>query len=299
MTMSRMRPRGAAPSLAAVVVAACASSAGAHRTTGASSPSSPHDPKAAAIRQIESALAGAPLPPGARRSKSLGAGPGLTTSTSPNEVRRSAWWTAPGGVTGTIAYLQAHPPKGMAAGDSGSGPNSEELSFATPGHGNYGIELDYYVQPHGGGVAIKIDAWTVWVPNRPAWSYVPRSFTSVDVTVVRAPLDPRGPGGKGAPTVHKTLRGSAAQRLARAFDQLAVRAPEGMHSCPPPMLRATDLVVFHTSTGDLRATAIHSGCGPNAAVTAPGHTKAPVYLDGTAFTHAVLTALVLPDGYGQ
>jgi hypothetical protein len=268
--------------------------------TAESSPPAPAaDPKADAIDRVTATLAAAPVPPGAVRSDTelKPVRNALTTSDSPNEVRRTAWWTAPGDVDAAISYLKGHAPDGMElqAWSGSSSDARQEVDFAGPARPDgYPLELDYFVAPYAGGVAVRIDSWTTWAPNRPQWSFVPDDATSVDITVVRDALNA---GLGGAPTVRRTLTGGALKQLAGAVNALAPRAPEGIHSCPAVLVRAKDLAVFHTPDGDIRMLHEGGGCAFNATIAGPAGSH-EVYINGSEFTDAVLTALGLPSHYG-
>jgi hypothetical protein len=274
--------------------------------TGVSTP--PSNPKAAAMTRIEAAMRAAPLPPGARRAGHELPNTGqVATSTSPNEVRRTTWWTAPGTLAAAVDYIVRHRPQGMRIDSSGSAlsksgsVSSMTYDFATtPTNGGYGLELDYVIAPYQAGVAIRVDTWTVWAPIRPSWSYAPAAATSAQVTIVRRPLfkATNGPS-PGAPTVARTLTGPDAQHLAQSINTVPSVAPEGIHSCPPPNLDARDTVVFHTAAGDLVFTQTGDGCSPNTAVTDPRNHRTTTFINGAKFEAIVLVALGLPTNYGH
>jgi hypothetical protein len=274
-------------------------------TAGTEAPAPPPvvaDPKGDAIDRITTALDAAPLPPGAVRSDTglESVVEPLSISMSPNQVRRTSWWTAPGDVSPAIDYMKAHPPTGLKLqGWAGGGSDDrQEVDFAdSPSDpASYPLEIDYDMAPYDGGIAIRIDAWTIWAPNRPEWSFVPADATSVDLTVVRDSLNPDHPDLGGAPMVERTLSGEALTQLADALNALPSRAPEGIHHCPAIFIEAHDVAVFHTPRGNIRME--HgSFCAWNAVITPPPGVD-EVYLSGGDFTNAVLAALGLPDNYG-
>lgn len=273
-------------------------------TAGSEAPAPPTtvaDPEADAINRITAALDAAPLPPDAVRSdtelKPVADG---FSGSGPNDVRRTGWWTAPGSVSGAITDLKEHPPAGMTALGSESAPGDYEgLEFATtPGDpAAYPVELDYYLAPYEGGIAVRIDAWTTWAPNRPDWSFIPTDATSVDLTVVRDPLNPDHPELGGAPTVERTLTGNDLTQLADTLNALPPRAPEGVHSCPAMLVQAREVAVFHAPEGDIRIVRNGGGCAFNATIVPPPGAD-EVYVDGGDFANAVLAALGLPKDYG-
>jgi hypothetical protein len=258
-------------------------------------------PKEEAMVRIEAALAAAPLPPGATTSPTelnslIDA---FDTSLSPNEVRRSAWWLAPGDVDSAVGYLKANEPDDMHLQSWGSGSGYQDVEFASrpDDPADYPIQLGYYLAPYESGIAIRVDASTTWAPVRPDWSFVPDDVTSVDLVVVRTvrPSQPQQDGG--APTVRQTLTGAALAGLADAINVLPSRAPEGMHGCPLLLVEATDIAVFHAPEGDLKVMHGDGGCAFNAVITSPT-SDGEVYVPSSDFTAAVLAALGLPDNYG-
>lgn len=255
----------------------------------------PH-PKAAAMRDLEQLLDRAPLPAGAQRLGHGVAGIGVPFGTaSPNDLDRARFFTAPGTAAAALAYLKTHPLDGMTLDFSGSSsgggtPAVESVTFVSPAK----LYLSYSVAPYRGGAALRVDAQTTWVPNRPRWAFVPDSVTSADVTVIRTAFNAHP---QGAPTVRRTLTGTALRRLADAVNGLPSAAPEGVHSCPAALIRSVDLVAFHTPTGDLRVSRNGGGCAFNATITSPP-SKRHAYVAGTDFTAAVLSALGLPANYG-
>jgi hypothetical protein len=271
----------------------------------ASAPAPPPvaDPKADAIARISAALDVAPLPPDAARSDTdlQSAIAPLTSLMVPNQVHRTSWWTAPGDVGAAVDYLKAHPPTGMSfQGWAGGGSDDgQEVQFTdTPSDpAVYPLEIDYDMSPHNGGIAIRVDAWTVWAPTRPSWSFVPDEATSVDLTVVRDSFNPGRPELGGAPTVQRTLTGDALAQLADVLNALPPRAPEGIHHCPAILVDARDVAVFHTPTGDIRFVRNGGICAFNATITAAAG-DGDVYIPGGDFTNAVLSALGLPKNYG-
>jgi hypothetical protein len=273
-------------------------STGATEPVATQSSAASDDPKAAALAEIAAALEGAPLPPDAVRSDSPlpPLDDGFVTSASPNEVRTSRFYTAPGTVSEAFDYVKGHPPTDMSMQSYGSGPQEQDIEFATAptDPASYPVELDYYLVPYRSGIALRVDAWTTWAPNRPPWSLIPADATSVDLTVVR---DAYNDQPAGAPTVQRTLTGDALAKLAATLNALPARAPEGVHSCPAMLMRASELAVFHTPDGDIRVSHPMDNCSFNAIITAPP-SKDEVYVGGNDVTAAVLAALGLPADYG-
>lgn len=244
-------------------------------------------------------MAAAPTLPDARSVPHAVAG--LTAPFSqrgaPTLVDRARWWVAPGTLIHAADYLKVRPPRGMelsGTGLAGKGPGSVQRDWV--GFGMRGdLQLDFTIVPYQGGVAVRADASTIWVPTRPSWSLI-NDVTSVDVTVIRHALNP---GMGGAPTVHRRLTGAAANRLADEINALPAAAPEGPHGCVRISVEASDLAVFHTAHDDVRISHPNVGCAENATITERGHTKSPALVSGTSVTHALLHALGLPDDYGM
>jgi hypothetical protein len=296
------RRRLLAPLLVAAVVAAIAVAvavATSHRPAShAAKPAPPTIPASEPRSKIEAiafdqrALANVALPPGAQLAERRIVVHGASSSDgSPNEVHRLRTWTAAGTLEEAIAFVKAHPPAGLRFDCvcGGPHPGPRWMFFRSDQH--HPVEVDYNFQTYRGGVAIQVDAWTVWIPTRPDWSYVAGSLTSVDVTVVRKGVQPQY---AGAPTVTRTLGGAPAARLAAAFDALPVQPRYGQLGGPMLPVQASNEAVFHTAHGDVVATDATSS---QITVTSPAH-QGTVYLGGD-LQGPVLRALGLPSDYGM
>ncbi|MDT4920716.1 MAG: hypothetical protein QOI15_1618, partial [Pseudonocardiales bacterium] len=197
-----------------------------------------------------------------------------------------------------IEYFRTHAPNGMHLVSTGtsSGPGQpmvQSLQFEE----NKSFSLAFTVVASGSGVAVRVDAQLIRVPTRPEWAFVPDSVTSADVTVSRRTFD--GEVEK-APTVRRTLTGDALVQLADAINALPSQAPEGVHGCIAISARTPwplDKVVFHAPGRDIQV--MHAGlCMFNAVITPlPSHRH--VYVDDVEFDKAILSALGLPDDYGN
>jgi hypothetical protein len=319
----RLRRRYLAPVLAAAAVVAIAVPVGLILANGSidDSTNPPAAPRplptqngmtvAQAIKVAEDALHDAPVLPGAhsvaRPPTSLLDTPS-STPRAPTLVQRTKFWLAPGRTDAAIQYFKAHPPTAMHVGASGSssGPGQPTAQFIqfTAGApraltilGDQSLSLEFTVVASGSGVAVRVDAQLIRVPTRPDWAFVPDSVTSADVTVSRSTFDG---GVEKAPTVLRTLTGEALERLADAINALPSRAPEGVHGCFA--ITATtawplDKVVFHIPDEDIQV--MHAGqCMWNAVLTAVSSHR-HVYVDDVEFDKAILSALGLPDDYGN
>lgn len=298
MKISGMRPRGAAFAIAAFVLAACASGS-ATRTPPGRSTGHSGDPRATAVRMAEGAIATAPVPPGAtvvrRTPTDLLANPASMPGVT-HLAQRSRFWVVPTmSTSAAVAYLSAHRPQGLRRDGGGSmgGPDQPTVQypdFAAPRETPPQLALLYGVVAYRSGVAIRADAQVTWVPDRPGWSMVPASVTSVDVVVVRQHLQLR----HGAPTVRRTLRGGAARALASA----ANRFPEQWvvhHSCPAIVAGAqSDRLTFHAGGRTLVFVDDLVGC-EDLTVSDGAH---PLALGGS-LDAPLLRALGLPSDYGR
>ena len=149
-------------------------------------------------------------PPGSVRLAAAPPGSGLgappSTPTTPDLVDLSKLWSTPGDMTSVIAWAKEHAPahstlSGM--GESGSNPPGQRppgapgsprinvvtmmgIAFALPTSGQAlsTLQLLVSVAPDGPGtVVLRLDAQAIWVPTRPAWSFVTAKVTTVTATV--------------------------------------------------------------------------------------------------------------------
>jgi hypothetical protein len=214
-------------------------------------------------------------------------------------VQRTRFWTASGTVASTIAYLDTHPPAGMASSGSGSAggpgvPPNASLDFpATEVR-----SLIYNVVAYRNGVAVRVDAQVLWAPRRDPADTVPSTVTAVDVLVVR-----KNPQlHQGAPTVNRTLAGSAAHALVDFVNRLPRAIPTGYVSCPADFggEKWFDQLVFHSPGNSSRLLVNMAGC--STATLWVGHRhgielslsySAAVY----GIDHEITHSIGLPDNY--
>jgi len=77
------------------------------------------------------------------------------------------------------SYVEAHLRHGAKVTSSGNGSSPQcteedvEVSLPTSGDNEYLAQLVYTIAPVGTGSELRIDAETVWVPNRPAGEVAP------------------------------------------------------------------------------------------------------------------------------
>jgi hypothetical protein len=290
-----LAPLLVAATVAAVAVGVAVATRAGHpsRATGPANFGQGPGPHATAIAQVTAALDHAPMPPGAQAAQHhILVGGATSGGGSVDEVRRSRIWTAPGTLEQAIAYVKAHPPSGLRPGCTCGGPGAGARWIFFRSNRQHPVEVDYQFRAYQGGVAIQVDAWTDWVPLRPAWSYVGGSLMSVDVTVLRQGLQPQY---AGAPTVTRTLGGAPAARLAAAFDKLPAQAQYTSNAGhPAPVVEAINRAVFRTGHGDI---VVVERPYSLITITSPTH-RGTAYLGGD-FGDPVLRALGLPSNYGM
>jgi hypothetical protein len=235
-----------------------------------------------AIGQVTDTLNDASLPAGAKPGPRK-----IHIDLSESYVYGQQTWTAPGSVAGILDHAYAHPPAGFTEKDAGA--NSVYLRNHASTR-----SLQYDARSFGAGtVRVSVRAGAQWDPVRPFWAYAAGTLSSVDATVIRKGV----PGeSAGAPTVRRTLAGSAAQRLATLFDSLSAVREENA-SCPAPLVERLDVVIFHSARGVVTVRA-GDNCLGQATITAPGRSRV-VFVEGGRLETALLRALGLPSNYGE
>ncbi len=298
-----MVPKRVAVGVAAVAVAIALAGCGQVRnpvpplaaTTG---PGAAHRPppanKSATWRTVRRVLAEAPVLPGAH----LAARPPVAllrkpmeSIQSPNFLKATRWWTAPGTVSAALSYLRAHPPTGLhsSGGETLTWPDAAAKGVTFDGRqtGVYSqLSLVMAVARDGDGVAVRADAEALWLPGRSPAEHIAADVKSVAVTV-------RRPGS--APTLHRVVTGRHATALADVVNQLPV-FPPGTYNCP--MDRGfVDSLVFRVPGPDIAMQADITGCS-TVSVTVDGR-RQPELSDADRVDAAVLKALHLPSSYSR
>jgi hypothetical protein len=208
---------------------------------------------------------------------------------SDNLIDRFSFWRASGTVDAAIAWFETHPPSGMSVGARGGGVFERylfEAGSTVPGEPWVVVA----VAATGDGVAIRVDAMALWTLAKPALARI-GPVDSVDVTVDRLNIlmDLR----LRAPTVHRTLTGAPAQRLADTIDALLVNPP-GQVSCEDET-GASDRLIFHTRSGRVVDVVESVRACPGVRLTRDGaSTQLTGSVDGQ-----VMAALGLPANYGS
>jgi hypothetical protein len=171
-------------------------------------------------------------------------------------------------------YVAAHLRNGakVTSTGNGSGPQCTdedvEVSLPTSGNNEYFAQLVYTVAPVGTGSEVRIDAQTVWVPNRPAGEVAPAGRV-MEVTGFSQSSAMEGSSGP----VTVPLDNPRAARIRSVFNTLP-RAPR--------VLCTEDSVLFEItirSKAGLRPFFTASGyeCGDTVAVTEHEETFPSLY----------------------
>lgn len=314
LTERTRRRRGwVMPAVAAAAVAAIAvptavfltrgSSPNAPQTSRSTTPAArpPMDPRQAAIQTAKALLRKATVLPAAQQvaHRPLRAlnHPGAGVAAI-NLVDRAKFWTAPGTVSGALAYWRKHPPADftLSSSEYDGGPDRtpyhslvftpNDVSSRSSRQGvSPGSWLAYGVVAFHGGVAVRADALVSWTPSRSPADMVSSSVSSVDVVV----------GRTNAPTVRHTLTGEAAHQLAAAVNRLPRSVPIGqIPGCTG--WDGSDTLVFHSSGTTVHVSVDVGGTCPTITFRA-GH-RPSIQLAGN-LDQTVLTALGLPASYGR
>jgi hypothetical protein len=235
-------------------------------------------------------LRSVPLPPGARAldhvNPVLG---GASLQLSSLQAVASGVWRVSGTLSTAVDFALTHPAPGFTPNCTCGGAKVKWIDFYSQDHRR---AINYVIQASTSGVEIGITAIVPWVPDRPSWSLVPASATSVDVTVQRV----RSAGSTGgAPTVHRTLSADATQHLAATANALL---PQAESNCRGPMIMiaATDTLIFHADGNSYTFTMPATNC-PQFSIQASGHKT--TYVEVGTLDTALLTALGLPANYGH
>lgn len=271
-----------------------------HRPT-AHQPTHRTDPQQAAIHIADEIIAAAPAPPGAVPLPRSPLAVLDKPSTVPlaQHVQRTRFWTAPGTVAATIAYLDGHQPKGMWTSGHGSStvhgiPTTHSVYFQGVGSGAR-QSAQYTVVAYRSGVAIRADVQVLWSPRRDPADTVPDSVTSVDVLVVRQNPQQH----QGAPTVRRVFTGADARGLAEFVNRLPRAIPSQAHSCPAEFAgeRWFDRLVFHSAGPTATVVVDMTGCG---SITFQiGHRARIALGEAHGGVNAkLMSALGLPPDYG-
>jgi len=130
----------------------------------------------AAQREATRLLSLTRVPPGAvptsARPSQLD-GPALGMAAATSLVDRTHFWRLPMGIDATMAWIRAHPPRGLkpAGSSSGAGPTYQLLGVAYSEPDRLGMEdLELAIGVAtlaGGGSAIRADGMAIWLDPRP------------------------------------------------------------------------------------------------------------------------------------
>jgi hypothetical protein len=208
------------------------------------------------------------------------------------------FFTAPGNVSDTLSYVQAHPPPGTTASSFGvmsttkSGRWSDFDPTTVP-QAIQGAVISYSIAPHGDGVAIRVDLQAIWTPDRTAEMTIPAP-DSVEITVSVSDVVPPGPAP--AP-VQRTVTGEAARQLADTVNA----TPTGLsmfESCPAPMNMVTEQVLLRAAGHIWTLQTSTYGCQTQVDFARDG-TPLPALRKTAELFDAILAAAGLPSDYAQ
>lgn len=182
-------------------------------------------------------------------------------------VVRTAWWRAPGTMDSVLAWVKAHPPKGLSLTGAGasSGPSgitSRFYEFSLPPVPGVLLSRSLYVSVASDGpdrTALRVDSEVAWLPAKPAAEHIPASARLVTITAV--------PGASAGRVrhVHRpvtiTSRAVVA-KIATVVDDLPLMPP-GVFSCPAGNGLGLRLAFRAVKGGPVLAqvTAEANGCG--------------------------------------
>ncbi|HEY5189602.1 MAG TPA: DUF4232 domain-containing protein [Solirubrobacteraceae bacterium] len=152
---------------------------------------------------------------------------------SPDAVTELRYFRIPGSWQALADRLQAHPPPGTrvsgsaASGRAGGQLVSRLTDFSVlrpvPGVSAAGVEVSL-AAAKGGGAALRVSAWAIWLLPRPAWERIPASAAgSVQVLVEQ-------PGGSRS--LAATVSSPAGVRALVTFINGLQRFQPGVRSCP-------------------------------------------------------------------
>jgi len=279
--------------IAATAVVAMVVVTGSTGSIGSALATSPTSSNAVRTRAlVQHLLHTAPTLPGAHRASSAPA-PALGGADPAHAERHfvgaHTWWRAPQSPAAAKRYLHRHRPTGTSVstgettGRSGVAVWSIEYARNDTGYA-YQPLVEISLVPLGSGVAVRVDAHALWLTPKPASDTV-TGAESASVTLHRPAVSAR----------HGHLGPKAAEHVAALIDGLHLWPPVAL-PCPASLPHTSDVVVFTTRTGTVRATIRPTGC---ATVTLVVHgRKQPPLFGGSDADAAILRALHLPADYG-
>jgi hypothetical protein len=198
-------------SATAIALAACGAaispvSVATHPAGQRSAPEAPASGHTRAASELASLLAGVQVPPEAERVSTapvtmLADAP--VSEASPNLLTLASWWRLDMSFSTALAWIQAHPPRGlrsnMAGTSGGPGvPVNRSLGFSAPSTTAYdgaSVELDLAAMGSA-ETGLRADAEVIWLPAKPSTEFVPAGtavtlvaqshFGQSDVTTLRS-----------------------------------------------------------------------------------------------------------------
>ncbi len=194
------------------------------------------------------------------------------------------------------AYIRSHlpdgakvPEAGTSSGATGCSANDLTVSLPVSGPNQYLAQLGYDISPDGKGVELRVDADTIWMPNRSANELAPAKgiievtgFSQISLVM----------GSSGPVTVR--LPSARAATLRRVINSL----PLG----PKVSCIANSLlyrIVVRPATGSAPSFEVDGyACAAQVLVTRDGRSMLPLYDASCSLLHAVIKVLPAHEAKG-
>ncbi len=225
-------------------------------------------------------------PPGSIRLATAPKGPLIdkppTSQATPELIDLTHVWRTPGEMAGVMAYVKAHVPAHWAdvgSAEAGKGPTGprtgaqahtitdvqlmyDTFSLPTKGPALQSRQVLVSVAPSGKHeVVLRVDVQDVWVPVRPAWSYVSNAVTSVRLSVFP---------GSGHHTVTST-NPAVVETFRRLVNAMPAAATQGWYSCPADTGQGYRLTFKGPGAATIRFWNDAPGCNVPVVVQVAGH----------------------------
>ncbi len=210
------------------------------------------------------------------------------TVATPNLVDVHAWWRVRGGMSGVLAFVERHAPRGSERSGSGrfahgSTVLSRELDFSWPALGvlSYrALAVEVAPLPHG-YAGVRADGEAIWIQPKPAGERVP---AQARVLTVR-----RGQLGHTPSLSLTTTNPTKVTQIAALLDRLPIVQP-GVYNCPMIPAAPTITFTFRARRGGpvlAQASTLANGpfACPGMQVTINGRKQRPL-MAGPAFIRA-------------
>lgn len=193
-------------------------------------------------------------------------------------------------------YIRSHlpdgakvPETGTSSGATGCSANDLTVSLAVSGPNQYLAQLGYNISPDGDGVELRVDAETVWMPNRSANELAPAKGI-IEVTgfsQISLPM-----GSSGPVTVRLSSAGAATLR--RVINSLP-RGPKVVCFADSLLYR----IVVRPAPGTAPSFEVDgNACVAQVLVTRNGRSMPPLYDAYCSLLHAVIKVLPAHEAKG-